>query len=84
MTWSTGGAGVARGPSYWPPIVTRRRTIYEALREWAPPPALGPLPDAITDPITVMLWGITDERVREWLSEEEDGDSLNGFAGSPA
>jgi pyruvate,water dikinase len=83
MTWGTGGAGVARGPAYWPPIVARRRTIYKALLAWAPPPALGGLPDTITDPITVMLWGITDERVREWLSEEEDDDSLNGFAGSP-
>jgi phosphohistidine swiveling domain-containing protein len=83
MTWSTGGAGVARGPSYWPPIVARRRTIYEALHAWAPPPALGRLPDTITDPLTVMLWGITDERIRDWLSEEGDGDSLNGFAGSP-
>jgi pyruvate,water dikinase len=83
MTWSTGGAGVARGPSYWPPIVARRRTIYEAMQAWAPPPALGRLPDTITDPLTVMLWGITDERVREWLEEEGDDDSLNGFAGSP-
>ena len=67
-SWSSGGAGAARGPSYWPPIVERRKSIYEAMRAWAPPPALGRVPEAITDPSAIMLWGITDERVQEWLS----------------
>ena len=61
--WSSGGAGVARGPRYWPPIVARRKAIYEAMCEWAPPPALGQVPETITDPVTVMLCGITDERI---------------------
>ena len=52
---------------YWPPIVERRKSIYESMREWAPPPALGRVPETITDPIAVMLWGITDERIQEWL-----------------
>jgi pyruvate,water dikinase len=39
MHWSSGGAGVPRGPAYWPPVVARRKRIYEALRGWAPPPA---------------------------------------------
>jgi pyruvate,water dikinase len=39
LHWSAGGAGVPRGPSYWPPIVQRRRTIFDALRGWVPPPA---------------------------------------------
>ena len=67
LFWSTGGAGAPRGPAYWPPIVERRKVIYEAMREWVPPPALGPAPDAITEPITVMLWGITGERIQDWL-----------------
>lgn len=84
LAWSGGGAGPARGPGHWPPIVERRKSIYEALRQWAPPPALGPVPEAITDPITVMLWGITTERVQEWLSPDDaDGGRLAGVAGSP-
>jgi pyruvate,water dikinase len=34
--------------------------------------------------MTIMLWGITTERVREWAADDDDrGASLNGFAGSP-
>jgi phosphohistidine swiveling domain-containing protein len=85
MDWSSGGAGAARGPGYWPPIVERRKSIHEAMREWSPPPAVGPIPETITDPITVMLWGITTERMQEWLSSPgADGvRTLTGFAGSP-
>jgi pyruvate,water dikinase len=84
LDWSSGGAGVPRGPGYWPPIVARRKAIYEAMREWAPPPALGQVPEEIADPMTVMLWGITTERVQEWLSSDDDGGGvLTGFAASP-
>ena len=81
LEWSSGG-GFARGPSYWQPIVERRRSIYDALCAWAPPPALGLVPDEITDPTTVMLWGVTEDRVQEWLSP--DGvEALTGCAASP-
>ena len=43
------------------------------MRRWSPPPALGPVPEEITDPFTVMLWGITTERLEEWLSSEDGG-----------
>jgi pyruvate,water dikinase len=48
LQWSSGGAGVPRGPTYWPPTISRRKAIYEALRRWAPPPALGRAPEAVT------------------------------------
>jgi pyruvate, water dikinase len=85
LHWSSGGAGVPRGPGYWPPIVQRRKTIYEALRRWTPPPALGQTPEAVTEPVTIMHWGITTERIQEWLrsSHLAPGDSLTGIAGSP-
>ncbi len=55
----------------------------EAMRAWSPPPALGAVPDAITEPLTIMLWGITTERVQEWAAAESTGSgSLSGFAGS--
>ncbi len=85
-SWAVGTP--ARGPRYWPPIVQQRKAILETLRGWAPPPALGPAPDVITEPFTVMLWGITTERVDDWLKPAADGPAagpktLAGFAGSP-
>jgi pyruvate,water dikinase len=84
LAWSSGGAGRARGPGRWPQIVERRRSIYQAMLAWSPPPALGPMPDVITDPTTVMLWGITQERLREWLAADcAGGNEVRGCAGSP-
>ncbi len=81
LAWAAGST--ARGPGYWPPIVAERKRIMEAMRAWSPPPALGAVPDAITEPLTIMLWGITTERVQEWAAAESTGSgSLSGFAGS--
>jgi pyruvate,water dikinase len=81
--WAVGTE--ARGPSYWPPIVAQRRRLLEELRGWSPPPALGVPPEAITEPLTVMLWGITTETVQEWLGAGTDAAAgvLNGVAASP-
>ena len=77
----------ARGPSYWPAIIARRREIHAALKAWSPPPALGVPPEQITEPLTIMLWGITQETVNEWLGTTdgpEHGDGLlRGVAASP-
>jgi pyruvate, water dikinase len=62
----------------------RRRGIYEAMRAWSPPPALGLVPEEIAEPQMVMLFGITTERDREWLSAGENGAAqLTGIPGSP-
>jgi amidase len=82
---SSGGSGVPRGPAYWPRIVERRKRIYEALRRWTAPPALGQAPEAVTEPVTIMHWGITTGRVEEWL-QRSSGDAtptIEGIAGSP-
>jgi pyruvate,water dikinase len=81
LTWATGGEPL--GPEHWPPVVARRRRILERLGAWTPPPALGVTPDAVTDPMTIMLWGVTTERVREWARQQEGGAELNGAAASP-
>ncbi len=82
LAWAAGSIG--RGPGYWPPIVVERKRIMEGMRAWSPPPALGAVPEAITEPLTIMLWGITTERVQEWAAAEGNGGgSLSGFAGSP-
>jgi pyruvate,water dikinase len=83
LTWSS-GAGPAYGPSHWPAVVERRRSIYEAMRQWSPPPALGHIPAEITEPVTVMLWGVTTERVQDWLSSENGRPAVvTGIPGSP-
>ncbi|GAA3732433.1 PEP-utilizing enzyme [Salinactinospora qingdaonensis] len=84
MAWCGGGEPL--GPDHWPPIVAQRRRIHEALRRFSPPPALGPAPSGIVEPMTIMLWGITDEQVDKWLAAQQDGHdgaTLAGFAGAP-
>ena len=83
--WSSGGAGVALGPAHWPEIVARRKPIHAAMRVWEPPPALGLAPEEITEPVTIMHWGITTERVQEWLESSAGAapNTLRGVAGSP-
>ncbi len=80
--WAVGTT--ARGPVYWSREIGRRRGIVEALREWSPPPALGEPPDVVTEPFTIMLWGITSDSVAMWLgADDDDGADLRGFAASP-
>jgi pyruvate,water dikinase len=73
----------ARGPKHWPAEIERRRGIMNALRSWSPPPALGVPPEVITEPFTVMLWGITSDSVKQWLGGTDADGGLTGFAASP-
>ena len=73
-----------RGPKYWPRELDRRKGILAALRAWSPPPALGRPPEVVTEPFTIMLWGITSDSVQQWLGGSgDDADGLKGFAASP-
>jgi len=81
LTWATGGQ--PRGPSYWPPIVAKRKELLERLAEWTPPPAVGAVPEAILDPALIMLWGVTTQRVHAWAQESDDGSELSGTPASP-
>lgn len=73
----------ARGVTYWRPEIERRRAIRDVLRESPPAPALGVPPEFLTEPLTVMLWGITDEAVRDWLGSSDDEPGLlRGVAAS--
>src|SRR4029078_1718824 len=74
LHWASGG--LALGGTHWKPIVARRRELWARLADWTPPPALGTMPEATTnDPITVMLWGITPERLQEG-ARAQDGASI--------
>ncbi len=82
MAWAIGTK--ARGPVYWKREVARRRGIVTALGTWTPPPALGNPPDVVTEPFTIMLWGITSDSIAMWLGAGDDGSAgLRGFAASP-
>ncbi len=74
-----------RAAARWTRIVERRRSIREAMRRWSPPPALGRPPQEVADPLTIMLWGVTTERVRNWLGEAGvlDSRTLPGIPASP-
>jgi pyruvate, water dikinase len=74
----------SRGPKYWGREIPRRHGIMNALRTWSPPPALGVPPEVITEPFTVMLWGVTSDSVKAWLGGSESAEgTLHGFAASP-
>ena len=83
--WSTASTGAPIGPRRWPPIVERRKVMYEALCKSTSPPALGAVPESLTEPAAIMLWGITPERVQEWLSSSNAAGAatLIGVPGSP-
>ena len=81
FAWS---AGVApRGPSHWPAIIAKRREILAACAAWDAPPALGMPPEVVTEPFTIMLWGVTSESIQKWLGGMSDDGALSGFAASP-
>lgn len=82
--WASGAP--TRGPKYWPPQVAERKRICAVLAAAGPDtPALGPVPDEITEPFTVLLWGITTDRVKGWLGEgaATAENELRGVPGSP-
>ncbi|MDN5860057.1 MAG: PEP-utilizing protein mobile subunit [Pseudonocardia sp.] len=80
--WAVGAA--ARGPAYWARELPRRKAIIEALSQWSPPPALGIPPEVVTEPFTIMLWGITNDSIDTWLSAGDGATGgLTGMAASP-
>jgi pyruvate,water dikinase len=81
LGWSHGGPTRAR---YWKDRVARHRRMVAAIQEWTPEPALGPIPPEINEPFSIMLWGITPERIEQWLAAAGgDGKELRGVAASP-
>jgi pyruvate, water dikinase len=70
----------------WVEKANKRRKILEAAAKWTAPPALGVPPDVVAEPFTVMLWGITTDRVHDWLegvgAKPGEQNELKGFASS--
>jgi pyruvate,water dikinase len=84
-TWAL-GEGVPSGASLWQAKAEKRKKILEAAKKWNPIPALGTTPEEVAEPFTVMLWGITTDRVKEWLKGAAvvpgEVTELKGFASS--
>jgi len=83
-SWGVGTP--ARGPKYWPKKIEERKELFEKLKAWSPPAALGEPPEVVTEPFTIMLWGITTDSVQTWLKPRpspQDVKELTGFPGSP-
>jgi pyruvate,water dikinase len=71
------------GPYHWPGEIARRKRIIAALERKAPVPAMNQPPAVITEPFTIMLYGITTEAVSGWLSATAASSHLGGMAASP-
>ena len=84
--WALGVDIPVRG-AFYKAKATKRKKILEAAREWNPTPALGVPPEEVAEPFTIMLWGVTTDRVKEWLkgvdaSSVGDVSEIKGFASS--
>ncbi|WP_103662999.1 PEP-utilizing enzyme [Microbacterium sp. CJ77] len=79
--WAVGTAPI--GPTYWPKEIERRRAIIAALQQERPQPAFNTPPEQISEPFTIMLWGITTEQVQQWLGTDDAQEGvLTGMAAS--
>jgi len=70
----------------WADKAAKRKQILKAAAKWNPPPALGVPPEEVAEPFTVMLWGVTTDKVQDWMAgveaKPEDVSELKGFAAS--
>ncbi len=84
--WALGVDIPMRG-GYYKSKAQKRRNILKAAGEWNPTPALGVPPEEVAEPFTIMLWGITTDKVQEWLkgvdaAADADVSEIKGFASS--
>lgn len=79
--WAVGVTPI--GPHYLPELIARRKQMVEKLNAVAPEPAFNKPPEVITEPFTIMLWGITTDSVNNWLKGNDDPSKLSGMAASP-
>jgi pyruvate,water dikinase len=81
LAWAAGGTPL--GAAHFGPIIAERKLMLEAMRDWSPPPAIGPVPEALNDPAVRMLWGITAETLATWArTAGSDGGEIHGYAAS--
>jgi len=84
--WALGVNIPLRG-DFYKAKAAKRKKILDAARKWTQPPALGVPPEEVAEPFTIMLWGITTDKVKEWLKGPDfsaggDVSQIKGFAAS--
>jgi pyruvate,water dikinase len=86
--WALGVDIPMRG-EYYKAKADKRKKILKAAGEWNAIPALGVPPEEVAEPFTIMLWGVTTDKVKEWLKgmgegavTPEDISEIKGFASS--
>jgi pyruvate,water dikinase len=80
-SWAIGTPNV--GSAIWPEEVARRRKLVAALASEPPLPALNEPPEVITEPFTIMLWGITSDAIDRWAGKGDESGGLKGMAAAP-
>jgi len=78
LAWSAGSPPL--GGAHFPAIIAERKRMLKVLRDWSPPPALGPIPEGLNDPAVRMLWGVTADRINSWL--HPDPEEMRGVPAS--
>jgi pyruvate,water dikinase len=83
LAWAAGGKPLGR--AHFEPIIAERKRMLEAMRDWSPPPAIGPVPEALNDPAVRMLWGVTAETLATWAATAASDavSEIRGYAASP-
>jgi pyruvate,water dikinase len=82
LSWAAGSAPV--GAAKLKEKIAERKAMLEVLATWSPPPALGPMPEALNDPAVKLLWGITSETIRTWVeAADPTSATIQGLAASP-
>jgi pyruvate,water dikinase len=81
------GVDIPMRSEYYKSKAEKRKKILNAANEWNPTPALGVPPEEVAEPFTIMLWGITTDKVQEWLkgvdaTADADVSEIKGFASS--
>lgn len=84
--WALGVDIPLRG-DFYKAKAKKRRKILDAASEWSPTPALGVPPEEVAEPFTIMLWGVTTDKVKEWLKgvdapKGKEVSEIKGFASS--
>jgi pyruvate,water dikinase len=74
----------ARGVQHWRAEIKERRKIMAALRAAPAAPAYGIPPKEVTDPFAIMNYGVTTERVADWLGQSaSEAAEFKGIPASP-
>jgi len=82
LAWAAGSEPL--GARHFRPIIAERKRMLEVLKGWSPPPAIGPVPEALNDPAVRMLWGVTAETLATWAAAAAgEGLEVHGYAASP-